>query len=54
LLHHATVFLVIALIAALLGFSGLAGAFDGIARWLALVFAVLALAGFIAGLVRQR
>jgi uncharacterized membrane protein YtjA (UPF0391 family) len=54
LLHHATVFLVIALIAALLGFGGLVVAFAGIARALFFVFAALALIGFVAGYFRQR
>lgn len=54
MLHHATVFLVIALIAALLGYGGFMAAFAGIARVLFFVFAALALVSFVAGLVRQR
>ena len=53
LIYYAIVFLVVALIAAFLGFGGVAGmAMDGarILFWVAIVFAVIALVG---GLIRR-
>jgi uncharacterized membrane protein YtjA (UPF0391 family) len=53
LLHWAVVFLVIALIAALLGFGGLAGTAIASAKivfWVAIILAVL---GFLVGTVRR-
>ena len=52
MLHYAVVFFVIALIAALFGFGGIAASAVGIAKILFFVFAVLALASFVWGLVR--
>lgn len=53
LLHYALVFLVIALIAAAVGFGGLAGvAMEG-ARLLFWVFIVLFVVSLVAGLVRR-
>jgi uncharacterized membrane protein YtjA (UPF0391 family) len=52
MLHYAVVFLVIALIAALFGFGGIAASAVGIAKLLFAVFLVLAIATFIFGLVR--
>ena len=49
MLHYAWVFLVIALIAALLGFGGLAGTAVGIAKILFFVFLVLFLVSFVMG-----
>ena len=53
LLHYALVFLVVALIAAAVGFGGLAGvAMEG-ARLLFWVFIVLFVVSLVAGLVRR-
>ena len=54
MLHYALVFLVVALIAAALGFGGIAGAAAGIAKLLSLAFIVLFLVSPIAGGVRGR
>ena len=48
MLHYAVVFLILALIAGLLGFTGIAGASIGIAKILFFVFIVLFVASFIA------
>ena len=53
LLHYALVFLVIALIAAGLGFGGLAAGAAGIAKLLFVVFVVLAVVSFVWGLLRR-
>jgi uncharacterized membrane protein YtjA (UPF0391 family) len=53
MLHYAVVFFVIALVAALFGFGGIASSAVGIAQILFVVFAVLALASFLFGLVRK-
>jgi uncharacterized membrane protein YtjA (UPF0391 family) len=53
LLHWAVVFLVVALVAALLGFGGLAGTAVGAAQllfWIAIVLAVIA---FVANMARR-
>jgi uncharacterized membrane protein YtjA (UPF0391 family) len=52
-LHYAIVFLVIALIAALLGFGGLASGAAGMAQLLFGVFLVLALVSGAIGLMRR-
>ena len=49
MLHYALVFLVIALIAGVLGFGGLAGASIGIAKVLFLVFIVLFVVSLLLG-----
>jgi uncharacterized membrane protein YtjA (UPF0391 family) len=54
MLHMALVFLVIGLIAALLGFTTIAGAAIGIAKFLAGLFLVLFLVFLILGLVATR
>ncbi len=54
MLHYAVVFFIIALVAALFGFGGIAASAVGIGKVLFLVFAVLAVASFLFGLVRQR
>jgi uncharacterized membrane protein YtjA (UPF0391 family) len=54
MLHYAVVFLVIALIAALFGFGGIAASAVGIAKILFVIFAVLAIASFLAGLLRRK
>jgi uncharacterized membrane protein YtjA (UPF0391 family) len=53
MLHYAVVFFVIALIAALFGFGGIAASAVGIGKILFLVFAVLAVASFLFGLIRK-
>jgi len=53
MLYYALVFLVIALIAALLGFGGIAIAFAGIAKLLFVVFLVLFLVSFVIHLGRR-
>ena len=53
LLHYALVFLVIALVAALLGFGGLAAGAASIAKLLFFVFVFLAVLSFIVGLMRR-
>lgn len=54
MLHYAAVFFVIALIAALLGFTGIAVGAVEIARILFLVFVLLFVASLIAGLIRRK
>jgi len=49
MLHWSLVFLVLALIAAFLGFGGIAGAAVGIAKALFFIFLVVWLIGFILG-----
>jgi uncharacterized membrane protein YtjA (UPF0391 family) len=53
MLHYAVVFFVIALIAALFGFTGLAAGAAGIAKVLFIVFLVIAIATFIFGRTRR-
>lgn len=52
MLHYAVVFFVIALVAAVFGFGGIAASAIGIAKILFVVFAILAVASFILGLMR--
>jgi uncharacterized membrane protein YtjA (UPF0391 family) len=52
MLHYAVVFFVIALIAAVFGFSGIAVGAVGIAKILFVVFAVLAVASVVYALVK--
>ena len=54
MLHYAVVFFDIALIAALFGFGGIAASAVGIGKVLFLVFAVLAVASFLFGLLKRR
>ena len=54
MLHYAVVFLVIALIAAVLGFGGIAAGAVGIAKLLFFVFLAMAVITFVIGLVRRR
>ena len=54
MLHYAVVFFVIALLAALFGFSGIAASAVGIGKVLFFVFAVMAVASFLFGLTRRR
>ena len=51
---HAVTFLVIALIAAVFGFAGIAGAAAGIAQILFYIFLVIFLISLVMGLVRGR
>ena len=53
MLHYAVVFLVIALIAALFGFGGIAAGAVGIAKILFVVFLVMAIVSFLFGLSRR-
>ncbi len=54
MLHYAVVFFVIALVAGLLGFTGIAASAVGIAKFLFFIFVVLFLASLIVGLVRRK
>ena len=54
MLHYAVVFFVIALIAAVFGFGGIAASAVGIAKVLFFVFLVLALVSFLFGSMGKR
>ena len=54
MLHYAVVFFVIALIAALFGFGGIAAGAVGIAKILFFIFIVLAIASFLFGSLKGR
>ena len=54
MLHYAAVFFVIALIAALLGFTGIAAGAVEIAKILFFVFVLLFLVSLIMGLLRRK
>jgi uncharacterized membrane protein YtjA (UPF0391 family) len=54
MLYWAAVFFVVALVAALFGFGGIASASAGIAQILFFLFLVLFVASLIAGVVRRR
>ena len=53
MLHYAIVFLVIALIAALFGFGGIAAGAVEIAKILFFVFVIMAVIAFVVGLGRR-
>jgi uncharacterized membrane protein YtjA (UPF0391 family) len=53
MLHYAVVFFVIALIAALFGFGGIAAGAVGIAQTLFFVFLVLAVVSFLFGQIKR-
>lgn len=53
MLHYAVVFFVIALIAAVLGFGGIAASAAGIAKILFFVFLIMAAATFLFGLIKR-
>lgn len=53
MLHYAVVFFVIALIAAVFGFGGITTSAVAIAKVLFFIFAVLAVASFLFGLIRR-
>jgi uncharacterized membrane protein YtjA (UPF0391 family) len=52
-LRYAVIFFVIALIAAVFGFGGIASSAVGIGQILFLIFAVLAVASFLFGLIKR-
>lgn len=52
MLHYAVVFFVIALVAAVFGFGGIAASAVGVGQILFFVFAVLAVASMLYGLVK--
>ena len=54
MLHYAVVFFVIALVAALFGFGGIAAGAMGIGKILFVVFIVLAVASLLFGLSERR
>jgi len=54
MLHYAVVFFVIALIAALFGFGGIAAGAVGIGKLLFYVFVVLAVASLLYGLIARK
>lgn len=54
MLHYAAVFFVIALIAALLGFTGIAAGAVEIAKILFFIFVVLFVASLLMGLLRRK
>jgi uncharacterized membrane protein YtjA (UPF0391 family) len=54
MLHYAVVFFVIALIAALFGFTGIAAGAASIAQILFVVFLVLAIGSFVMSMLRKR
>jgi uncharacterized membrane protein YtjA (UPF0391 family) len=54
MLHYALLFFIVALVAALFGFGGLAAGAASIAQLLFFVFIVMALASFVLGLLRKR
>ncbi|MFC4420983.1 DUF1328 domain-containing protein [Cupriavidus pampae] len=54
MLHYALVFFVVALIAAIFGFGGIAAGAVEIAKILFFIFLVVALVTFVMGLVRRR
>lgn len=53
MLHYAVVFFVIAFVAAIFGLGGIAASAVGIGQILFIVFAVLAVASFLFGLIKR-
>lgn len=53
MLHYSVVFLVIALIAAVFGFGGIAAGAVEIAKILFFIFAIMAIVGFVVSLLRK-
>ena len=53
MLHYAVVFLVIALIAAVFGFGGIAAGAVGIDKILFFVFVIMAIVTFVLGLMKK-
>ena len=54
MLHYSVIFLVIALIAAVFGFGGIAAGAVEIAKILFFIFAIMAIVGFVMSLVRRK
>lgn len=54
MLNYVVTFFVLAVLAALLGFGGLASEFAGIAKFLAVIFVVLFVASLVYGLISGR
>jgi uncharacterized membrane protein YtjA (UPF0391 family) len=54
MLHYSVVFLVIALIAAVFGFGGIAAGAEEIAKILFFIFAAMAIIGFIVSLMKKK
>ncbi|MGV8803551.1 MAG: DUF1328 domain-containing protein [Polaromonas sp.] len=54
MLHYSVVFFVIALIAAVFGFGGIAAGAVEIAKILFFLFVILAIASFLIGLMRKK
>lgn len=54
MLHYGVVFLVVALLAAVMGFSGVAGGSTGTAKVIAMVFIVLSAISLLFGWLRGR
>ncbi len=54
MLYYALVFFIVALVAAIFGFGGIAAGAVGIAKVLFFVFIVLAVASFLYGLIAKR
>lgn len=54
MLNYVVTFFILAVVAAVLGFSGLAADFAGIAKFLALLFVVLFVAGLIYNVITGR
>ncbi len=54
MLHYAVVFFIIPLVAAVLGFGGIAASAAGVAKILYGIFLILALVSLVADLVRKR
>ena len=54
MLHYAVVFLVIALIAAIFGFGGIAAGAVDIAKILFFIFEIMAVVSFVIGLIKRR
>lgn len=53
MLHYAVVFFVIALVAAVFGFTGIAAGAVGIAKILFFVFVAMAIVTFLIGLIKR-
>lgn len=53
MLHYAVVFLVVALVAALFGFGGIAAGAVEIAKILFFVFVIMAVVTFVIGLIKK-
>lgn len=54
MLHYSVIFLVVALIAAIFGFGGIASGAVEIAKILFFIFAAMAIIGFVVGLINKR